>query len=188
MATKEEGKELIVLARKVIHARLEGLNIEDVHLEKVKHLKKKQGVFVTIKINNELRGCIGYPLPVFPLYEAVMRAADAAAFDDPRFPPLSNREFSKIKIEISVLTAPEAIKAKNPKEYPLKIKVGKDGLIVKFHGYAGLLLPQVAPEWGWNAEEFLSQTCVKAGLSPNMWESEKELVIEKFQAQIFEEE
>ena len=185
--TKEEGKELLKLARKVIHARLDGSDIDDVHIGRVKHLEKKQGVFVTIKINNELRGCIGFPLPVFPLFEAVMRAADAAAFDDPRFPPLSAKELKNVKLELSVLTAPEKINVRKVEEYPKKIKVGKDGLIVRFHGYSGLLLPQVAPEWGWDAETFLSQTCVKAGLSSNMWLAEKDLIIEKFQAQIFEE-
>lgn len=188
MVTKEEGKELIKLARQVISARLNKEDIFDIHLGKVKHLNKEQGVFVTLTIDKQLRGCIGYPLPTLPLYEAVMRAADAAAFDDPRFPMLEKKELAHIHIEISVLTIPETIKVKNPLSYPKQINVGKDGLIVMFHGYSGLLLPQVAPEWGWDAEQFLSQTCAKAGLSPDIWQTEKDLVVKKFQAKIFEEE
>ncbi|MDP2750078.1 MAG: AmmeMemoRadiSam system protein A, partial [Nanoarchaeota archaeon] len=160
MVTKKEGEELIKLARKVIESRLDGLDFDEMHLGKVSHLNKNQGVFVTIKINGELRGCIGYPLPVFPLYEAVMRSSDAAAFNDPRFPPLSKKEYGKIKLELSVMTNPKKISVVKLEDYKKKVKVGQDGLIVSFHGYSGLLLPQVATEYGWDAEDFLGQTCV----------------------------
>jgi uncharacterized protein (TIGR00296 family) len=116
-----------------------------------------------------LRGCIGYPYPIKPLVEAVNVVAFAAAFEDPRFPRLDKSELGKIVVEVSVLTPPESIRMEKPEQYPSIIRVGVDGLIIKRGGRSGLLLPQVATEWGWDSDEFLSQTCVKAGLSPDAW-------------------
>jgi uncharacterized protein (TIGR00296 family) len=114
-----------------------------------------------------------------------MEAAKAAAFWDPRFPALEKDELSSITIEISVLTKPEEIKSGKEKLAD-SIKIGKDGLIVNFQGYSGLLLPQVPVEWKWNSEEFIKQTCLKAGLHPNVWKN-PECRFFKFQAQIFSE-
>ena len=148
------------------------------------YAKEKKGVFVTITKNNELRGCIGFPLPIYPLWEGVIKAARAAAYDDPRFPPLDKSEIKDIKIEISILTVPKEIEG-DPKEYPKKIEIGKDGLIVEYDGYSGLLLPQVATEYNLSPEEFLDDTCIKAGLPPGCWKYAK---VYKFQAEIISED
>lgn len=180
----EEGKFLVRLARESIRSSLQGKRME---LPPVSgHLREKRGVFVTLTEEGELRGCIGFPYPLFPLAEAVARAAVSAAFEDPRFTSLRPEEFSKILIEVSVLGPPEIIKVKNPRDYPKAVMVGKHGLIVEALGTSGLLLPQVAVEWGWDAEEFLSQTCMKAGLPPDMWLT-REVRISRFTAQIFSE-
>jgi hypothetical protein len=117
----------------------------------------------------------------------VIDSAINAATQDPRFYPLSLKELSKVVFEVSVLTPPEHVEVKNPKEYLSEIKVGEDGLIVEKGFYRGLLLPQVPIEWGWCEEEFLCQCCVKAGLPPDSWLT-KDAKIYKFKAIIFEEE
>ena len=181
-----EGKELISIARDSILSEFE-------HREEppTKSIKKKystkQGTFVTLHKHGELRGCIGFPEPMLPLYEAVIQSAKSAAFGDPRFPPLVREEYKDIEIEISVLTVPELIIIKNPEEYPSKIIIGKDGLIIRSPCGSALLLPQVASEWKWNEEEFLGNTCYKAGLSHSYWKHGS-CKIYKFQAQIFKEQ
>ena len=187
----EEGKFLINLARTTVKTYLEKGEIIKPPKEAVKKLFEKCGVFVTINsIRNgekELRGCIGYPYPTSPLVEAVIDSAINASTQDPRFESLSLNELSKVVFEVSVLTPPEQVEVKNPKEYLSKIKVGEDGLIVERGFYRGLLLPQVPIEWGWCEEEFLCQCCVKAGLPPDSWLT-KDAKIYKFKVIIFEEE
>ncbi len=150
--------------------------------------EKNAGVFVTINTypSLNLRGCIGYPEPVFPLREALVKAAQGAT-QDPRFDPLSTEELDKIVVEVSVLTPPVLLKVKKPKEYFDKVKIGRDGLIAAKGGLKGLLLPQVPIEWKWNVEEFLSNTCMKAGLPHDAW-SNPGTEIYSFQAEIFSEE
>jgi uncharacterized protein (TIGR00296 family) len=152
-------------------------------------LSEPRGVFVTLESypSRELRGCIGYPLPLKPLASSVVDCALCAAFDDPRFPPLERQELPGVAIEVSVLTVPQLVKVKSPEEYPKKIKVGRDGLIIDYGYASGLLLPQVPVEWNWNEEEFLAHLCEKAGLPKNMWRSPS-AKIRSFQAQIFSEE
>ena len=156
-----------------------------------KNLLQPCGVFVTInRLENgekKLRGCIGYPYPTTPLVQAVIDSAINAATQDPRFRPLSQGELDKLVFEVSVLTPPQMLEVKKPKEYPTQIKVGEDGLIVERGIYKGLLLPQVPVEWEWDEEEFLCQCCVKAGLSPDYWLIEGTRIY-KFQAIVFEEE
>lgn len=152
-----------------------------------KKFGEKQGVFVSLYVDAELVGCIGYPEPVLPLYKAVIQSAIGAAFEDPRFPPLKKEQMKNLRIEISVLTKPEEIKVKDPSEYPKKVKIGVDGLVIRDEFGSGLLLPQVAVEWGWDSKKFLSETCRKAGLPPDCWDNMKRNVY-KFQAQIFSEE
>jgi uncharacterized protein (TIGR00296 family) len=149
---------------------------------------EKRGVFVTLLNfpSHELRGCIGFPYSEIPLGKAVMEGAKAAAFCDPRFPPLEKSEIDKVVIEVSVLTKPEEIKCSKA-VLSKNVKIGDDGLIVNFQGRGGLLLPQVPIEWKWNSEQFIKQTCIKAGLSPETWKSD-ECRFYKFQAQIFAEE
>lgn len=156
-----------------------------------KNLLQPCGVFVTInRLENgekKLRGCIGYPYPTTPLVQAVIDSAINAATQDTRFRPLSQGELDKLVFEVSVLTPPQMVEVKKPKEYPTQIKVGEDGLIVERGMYKGLLLPQVPVEWEWDEEEFLCQCCVKAGLSPDYWLIEGTRIY-KFQAIVFEEE
>ena len=187
----EEGKFLIQLARSAVNEKLEKGKTVQPPEETPKKLFEQCGVFVTINSlrggKKELRGCIGYPYPTSPLVGAVIDSAINAATQDPRFYPLSLKELSKVVFEVSVLTPPEVVEVKNPKEYLSKIKVGEDGLIVE-RGYCrGLLLPQVPIEWGWCEEEFLCQCCVKAGVPPDSWLT-KDAKIYKFKAIIFEEE
>ncbi len=150
--------------------------------------REKRGVFVTLKRypGDELRGCIGYPMPVLPLGTAVARAAVAAAIDDPRFPPVRASELPRITIEVSVLTVPERIATTRPEELAAAVEVGRDGLIVDGFGTSGLLLPQVAPEQGWTAEEFLAGTCEKAGLPSDSWRGPG-VSFRRFRAQVFRE-
>lgn len=149
-------------------------------------LKEPRGVFVTLLKGGELRGCIGFPFPSFPLAEATVKAAISSATSDPRFPPLTEEEMGEVTIEVSVLSPPEPLVVKNPREYLQHVKVGRDGLIVEWRGFSGLLLPQVAVEWNWDAEEFLSQTCMKAGLGADCW-LRREVKISRFTARIFSE-
>ncbi|WP_457567636.1 TIGR00296 family protein [Desulfurobacterium sp.] len=148
---------------------------------------ENRGVFVTIKTypHNQLRGCIGFPEPVMPLIEATIDAAISAATRDPRFPPLSPEELENVTFEVTVLTPPELITAP-PEKLPEEIKVGRDGLIVRCGFASGLLLPQVPVEWNWDEREFLSQTCIKAGMPPDCWKSPYCRVY-RFQGQIFKE-
>jgi uncharacterized protein (TIGR00296 family) len=189
--TDEEGKFLIKLARSTVEQYLEIAKAIKPPKETPQKLFEHCGVFVTINSvlhgEKELRGCIGYPYPTSPLVEAVIDNAINAATEDPRFEPLTLEELDKVVFEVSVLTPPESVEVKNPKEYLSKIKVGEDGLIVERGPYKGLLLPQVPVEWGWCEEEFLCQCCMKAGLPPDTWLT-KDAKIYKFKAIIFDEQ
>jgi len=186
MLSEDDGKKLVKLARQTVEDNLK--NKKPV-LKKTEY-NKKNGVFVSIHNypDYELRGCIGYPYPILVLGEALQRASVSAAFEDPRFPPLTEEELDNVIFEISVLTEPELIVVKNPKEYLKKIEIGKDGLIAEYGFNKGLLLPQVPLEFEpkWDSETFLCQTCVKCGLLPDTWLDPK-IKIYKFQAQIFKE-
>ncbi|MCX6821695.1 MAG: TIGR00296 family protein [Candidatus Aenigmarchaeota archaeon] len=186
MLSEEDGKKLIKLARQTVEDYFKN---KELVLKKTEY-NKKNGIFVSIHMypDHELRGCIGYPYPDLKLGEALQRASISAAFQDPRFPSLKEDEFNSIVFEISVLTEPELIVVKNPKEYLKKIEIGKDGLITEHGFYKGLLLPQVPLEFEpkWGVETFLEQTCMKSGLLPDMW-LDPRTKIYKFQAQIFKE-
>jgi uncharacterized protein len=185
MLTLKDGTKAIQFARQVIRDYVQGRRITPVDLGPA--FQEKQGVFVTLHTypEHELRGCIGIPLPVMPLQEAIRESAQSAT-QDPRFPPLRESELDKILVEMTVLTKPELIKVKQPKEYIKNITIGRDGLIVEHGFYKGLLLPQVPVEQEWDVEEYLSQTCMKAGLPPDAW-FESSTKISKFQGQIFTE-
>ena len=174
----ERGRYLVSLARRSVEHffRHHSLLSEEPPYE---DLRKPSGAFVTIKKDGELRGCIGYPLPVKPLYEAVIETAVLAAFDDPRFPPLTEEELPTVTFEVSVLSPPVAAR-------PDDVVVGKHGVIVEGYGRSGLLLPQVAVEEGWDARTFLSYTCLKAGLPPDCWK-DKNVRIKVFTAEVFAE-
>jgi uncharacterized protein (TIGR00296 family) len=183
----EKGEFLVRIARKAVEEYLKsGAKISPPE-DTPEELFKEMGVFVTIKTfpSKQLRGCIGYPEPVMPLIYATIDAAISAATRDPRFYPVSLSELPNLLFEVTVLTPPEPINAP-PSELPERIKVGRDGLIVRCGYASGLLLPQVPVEWGWDEREFLSQTCVKAGLPPNCW-LDPRCRFYKFRGQIFAE-
>lgn len=147
----------------------------------------KRGVFVTIETfpEKELRGCIGFPYPVLELEHAVVDAALSAAFRDPRFPPVRREELGKVVFEMSVLSIPKEIEGAAAERHK-KVRVGRDGLTIERGGAGGLLLPQVAAEHNWEAEEFLKHVCFKAGLAQDAWLDQTSKVC-VFRAQIFSE-
>jgi uncharacterized protein (TIGR00296 family) len=189
--SQKEGETLVELARKAVEEYLLSRKTIRTPENVSEKLLKQCGVFVTINSiergEKKLRGCIGYPYPTTPLVQAVIESAINAAAQDPRFEPLSPRELDKVVFEVSVLTPPQIVEVKKQTEYPTKIRVGMDGLIVERGMYKGLLLPQVPVEWEWNEEEFLCQCCGKAGLPPDCWLMNGTKVY-TFQAIIFEEE
>ena len=185
MLSKEEGEKAVKFARGVIESYVRGEELKDEELGE--KFREKSGAFVTILTypDRDLRGCIGIPEPIYDLKTSIIESARSAT-RDPRFPPLRESELPKVIIEVTILTPPKLIEVKNPREYLEKIKVGRDGLIAEKGFYRGLLLPQVPVEWGWDVEEFLSQTCIKAGLPPDAWIDE-DTKIYSFQGQIFAE-
>lgn len=176
--TEEDGKKLLKLARESIE---QGFDREKkINLPEEKQFRQARGVFVTLTKKGELRGCIGYPEAVYSVSEAVLGAAKSAAFSDPRFLPLNQDELADIKLEVSVLTEMQEMKDKK------NIKIGEDGLVIKYLGYSGLLLPQVAIEWKMSQLQFLEAIARKAGLDKDRWMDDKAKLF-KFQAQIFSE-
>ncbi|MDW8021633.1 MAG: TIGR00296 family protein [Nitrososphaerota archaeon] len=186
--TLEEGTYLVKLARKAIEVHISG-KIPKAPGNVPERLRMKSGVFVTLTTYPErnLRGCIGYPMPLYELAEATIMAAVASAFQDPRFPPLGPEELDEVVVEVSVLTPPEEIKYSDPRELPNLINIGVDGLIIETEITSGLLLPQVPVEYNWGPEEYLMHLCMKAGLPSTYWLTGKAKIY-KFTAQIFEEE
>ncbi len=171
-------RELLRIARDAIAAAVHGRTYEPA--DPPPDAMIPSGAFVTIHHYGELRGCIGQIEGRQPLAFAVARCAVSAATRDPRFPPLSARELGAgTEIEISVLTPMQPVTS------PEEIEVGRDGLLIQQGHRSGLLLPQVAPEWGWDRDTFLTQTCRKAGLPPDAWRRGAEVF--KFQAEIFSE-
>ncbi len=179
--TAGDKKALLNLARESIRYALQGEKFVPNSADFAGVLSEKRGAFVTLKIDGHLRGCIGNIIGYRPLYETIADMAVQAAFHDPRFKPLSEQEFAKIKLEISVLTP--MINVTDPAE----IMVGRDGLFITKGYSSGLLLPQVAVEYGWDRETFLNQTCIKAGLPPGTWK-QPGTIIQRFQADIFAED
>ncbi len=186
--TVEDGAYLIDLSRSAIKTYLEEGQLIKTPGNSPKKLTKKAGIFVTLETypEKDLRGCIGYPEPILPLVEAAIRAAVSAATDDPRFPPVMQGELENTLMEVSLLTPPELIKVNSPKEYLSLIKIGQHGLIVEKGFHRGLLLPQVPVDQGWEFDEFISHTCMKAGLSPDSW-FDGETSIYRFEGRVFAE-
>jgi hypothetical protein len=184
LLTSDEGIIAVKTARDTVEAVVHGSHPPSASLPPV--FTEKRGVFVTITRSGELRGCIGYPYPVLPLKEAIPSAATGAALEDPRFPPVSVSELGQIRIEVTVLTPPQPIDVE-PDQRPHAVIIGKHGLIARSAGRSGLLLPQVATEYTWSPEEFLTHTCMKAGLPSNCWKR-PETEILTFEGQIFHEQ
>jgi AmmeMemoRadiSam system protein A len=174
-----ERKTILDLARRAIGHLLDtGAAIEP---PPDPFLQVPCGAFVTLKIGGDLRGCIGFTEPKFPLGQTIVRCAGFAALNDSRFSPLQKQELERVVIDVSVLS--EFREIKNVEE----IVVGTHGLFVISALNRGLLLPQVAAEYGWDRETFLGHTCRKAGLPPDAWKSPG-VKIEVFTAEVFGED
>lgn len=161
------GEEAVRLARSAVDSEVLGGEVADVTDPR---FGEPSGAFVTLSLHpsHDLRGCIGFPLPVMPLRRAIVEAARSACHD-PRFPDLRAEELDRITVEVTVLTVPEPVRADSPEELADSIVIGRDGLIIELAGRRGLLLPQVPVEWGWGPREFLDHLAVKAGLPPDAW-------------------
>lgn len=140
------------------------------------HLNEPRGVFTTIYCRGELRGCVGYVFPEKPLCRAVAETARSAAFEDPRFPPITRQEAGLVEVSLSILSPLFLISADD-------VKIGRHGLLVAHRGHRGLLLPQVSVEHGWDRVTFLEETCRKAGLPVNAWK--EGATLEAFSAEVF---
>ena len=182
-----DGVVLVKTARKAVTQFLSNGNRMKLESDLEEKFSFNSGVFVTLNNPDGLRGCIGFPMPEKKLSHAIVEGAIAAATEDPRFPSVKTNELNDITFEVTVLTPPMEIIVTEPTEYLEKIKVGRDGLIIKHSFSSGLLLPQVPVEYGWNVEEFLQHTCEKAGLARDTWKNEN-VKIEKFEGIIFKEE
>lgn len=184
--TEEEGRYLLSVARKTIEQKIS--NLEDqVEFDSFDSNKfsEKRGTFVTLTIDDGLRGCIGNIIPQESLLDGVKANAINAAFRDPRFRPLSGKEWEKVKIEISILTDPKPLDYSNRKDLLDKMRQGTDGVILKKGYNQSTFLPQVWEQLP-DKEEFLTHLCLKAGLDGNEWEKEK-LEVLTYQVQAFEE-
>ncbi len=179
MFTPEEKRTLLAIARKAIEDALHGQSSE-VQIPPEGNLSRPVGAFVTLRIDGNLRGCIGYIQAPVALAEVVAEVAEKAALEDPRFPPLTLEELDQTRIEISVLSPLHRITEIS------EIVVGTHGLVLELRHSRGLLLPQVAEEYGWDRETFLDNTARKAGLPRSAWK-DPEAVIYNFTAEIFQE-
>lgn len=172
----DERSHLLTLAHQSILSALEG---REIPLDPpTAHFAEPRGAFTSLYLRQQLRGCVGYVLPVSSVYRAVADTARAAAFEDTRFYPVTLDEARDLQIELSILSPPQPIK-------PEEIEIGRHGLLISMGGYRGLLLPQVPVEHHWDRETFLDQTCRKAGLGSDAWR--KGATIEGFTAEVFGE-
>ena len=173
-------RDLLLLARESLEAHFLGEPATPLPSDRAEAFGTARGLFVTLTMAGQLRGCIGTLAPEGDLTRVAAEFARRAALEDPRFPPLETEELPRCRIEISVLGAPEPI------EGPDDVVIGRDGLIVEGRGRRGLLLPQVATEWGFDAARFLAEACRKAGLPPDAW-SDPVVSVWRFQAEVFGE-
>ncbi len=176
MLSPRERDFLLDLAWETIRRTVAGGPVPEPTVESAA-LLAPAAAFVSLHLGKHLRGCIGSVEARKPLWRTVREMAVAAAIEDPRFDPLTPQELDRLHVEISVLTPPAPVVA------PEEILVGRDGLIVRDHGRSGVLLPQVATEWRWDREEFLRQTCRKAGLEPDAWQRDAKVF--RFAAEVF---
>lgn len=187
MISDSEGARLVSLAREAVEKYLyRSIVIFGQDACSI----NKFGVFVTLNHvardrQQYLRGCIGFPISEKRLDESVIEAAIAAATEDPRFPPVDPQELDNLVFEVSILTPPQEIKC-NPIDYRKNIRIGVDGLILRWKYGSGLLLPQVAVEYKWNVDDFLANICHKAGAPPNAWR-DSSCKLYRFQAIVFGE-
>jgi hypothetical protein len=181
----EDGRYLVKMARDTVSQYIKNSNkISDQIFEE--KFRFNAGVFVTINDKSGLRGCIGFPLAVKKLSDALIDAAISASTDDPRFPSITQNELNDLVFEVTVLSDTEEISTNSLDEIINEIKIGRDGLIIEKNSQSGLLLPQVPVEYNWDVKDFLNHTCHKAGLPSDSWK-DKTTKISKFQGVIFRE-
>jgi MEMO1 family protein len=177
-----EQELLLALARKTLEVALDGGRVEAAApAASGPHLRDRRGVFVTLTIDGDLRGCIGTHEPDTPLWDTVRRMAAASAFEDPRFPPLARSELARVRIEISVYLT-RLLPLRSADEYV----VGRQGIILKAGGRAATFLPQVPVEQGWDRETTLAELCLKAGLPKDAWRGSDALFL-VYETQVFGE-
>lgn len=176
MFTEAQQRALVAIARRAIERSVSGSSPE---APVAGDWPEASGAFVTLKKDGALRGCIGTLECRRPLAQEIARVAVSAASDDPRFEPVRPEELNQIDVEVSVLGPLESIDPLDPEA----IVIGRHGLVVEQTGRRGLLLPQVAPEWAWDRETFLAQTCAKAGLPVDCWR--KGAKVYRFAAEVF---
>ncbi|MCL4412323.1 MAG: TIGR00296 family protein [Candidatus Thermoplasmatota archaeon] len=183
--TDEDGENATKMARRAIEEYIDiKLIVKNSYGGK---FVEKRGVFTTLTTSSgKLRGCVGFPEPVFPLGEAVIKSAISAASSDPRFPPVTKEEMDDMTVEVSMLSKPVALAVKNRKDLPSMIAVGRDGLIAERDSFSGLLLPQVAVEEKMDQKAFLKAVCWKAGMEPDCWKDD-DTSISTFNAEVFYE-
>jgi AmmeMemoRadiSam system protein A len=169
---------LLRLARQALEDRMLQRRLPRAEEPEEESLRVHCGTFVTLRNAGRLRGCVGHIEASAPLYQTVRECAVAAAFRDPRFEPVTPPELPDLRIEISVLSALTEVR-------PEDVKVGRHGLLISRGFHRGLLLPQVATQWQWDRDQFLEETCVKAGLPPDAWRHGA--TIQAFTAQVFGE-
>ena len=201
LISNEDGEKAVLLARRAVESYLESQSSSSIDFGDRSVLNSNDfegfrnieghGVFVTLNSfnsNNEehLRGCVGFPIPRSSLGYSIIDSAIAAATQDPRFPPVPKEELGDIIFEVSILTIPKEIEVMDPKEYLNIIKIGRDGLILKWRFGSGLLLPQVPVELKWDVEEYLANLCYKAGAPLDTWLMPDSKIL-AFQAIIFKE-
>ena len=177
--TNEEKRILLKIARSAITSALENKTLPSLKFQS-EVLNRRSGVFVTLRIGEDLRGCIGYIEPLFPLASATQEVAVKAAMEDPRFMPVTPPELNSITIEISVLSPLSDLQDIET------IEIGKHGLVIDAGYRRGLLLPQVATEYNWDRKQFLKQISLKAGLPPDAWKR-KEVKLFTFTVEKFDE-
>ncbi len=188
MLDEKDGELAVRFARSVIESTVRTGSYDSNRVQLPDVFETKSGAFVTILgfPAHTLRGCIGFTEPVYPLKLAILNAAVESAISDPRFDPVGEEELQSIIVEVSILSKPEPVRVKSQWEIPGKILVGKHGVMVERGRFRGLLLPQVAAEEGWDSEEFVAQTCWKAGLPEDSWKDPK-VTVYTFEADIFSE-
>lgn len=178
--SEDTRRGLLDLARRALEAHFRGAPAPRLGSDRAEAFGEPRALFVTLRRRGDLRGCIGTLAPDGDLSRTVPKFALQAAFGDPRFPPLAPEELSECDIEISVLTPPA------PLQDPRELEVGRDGLILEARGRTGLLLPQVATEWGFDRERFLAEISRKAGLPADAWR-DPDARLWTFQAEVFGE-
>ena len=185
----KDGEQLVRLARQAVKKYLDKSTI--IHPIDQDQLSQEAGVFVTLYYlgkNKEehLRGCIGFPITKKKLYQSVIEAAINAATQDPRFSSGGRDELTHIIFEVSILSSPEKVKVQDTMDYKNHIKIGRDGLILKWKYGSGLLLPQVAVELNWDIDEYLTNICYKANAPHDIWIM-PESQLYKFEAIVYKE-